>query len=148
MNMGIVEAGEIISSPTSEAWVRFDMRSDKEVRLWQAHRILPFTGVGWGQISRRGQRHGTRFPAFLRSPVRSPRQESSMVVIHRSFFAGLCRQIPESVERPDGLRPAPDRLESDRARNVTVGGPWRIAQHLQSPRTRTGVSALTSHPAC
>jgi acetylornithine deacetylase/succinyl-diaminopimelate desuccinylase-like protein len=37
MNMGMVKAGDVISSPTSEAWIRFDMRSAKEARLLQAH---------------------------------------------------------------------------------------------------------------
>lgn len=40
MNMGMIWANEIISRPASEAWIRFDMRSDKEARLWQAHEAI------------------------------------------------------------------------------------------------------------
>lgn len=37
LNMAMVHASEIISRPASEAWVRFDMRSATEARLWDAH---------------------------------------------------------------------------------------------------------------
>jgi acetylornithine deacetylase/succinyl-diaminopimelate desuccinylase-like protein len=40
MNMGMIGASEIISRPVSEAWVRFDMRSAAETRLWQAHQAI------------------------------------------------------------------------------------------------------------
>ena len=40
MNMGMIWANEIISRPASEAWIRFDMRADREVRLLQAHEAI------------------------------------------------------------------------------------------------------------
>lgn len=67
MNMGMVKAGEIISSPTSEAWVRFDMRSDKEARLWQAHdqirkiagEVLAEMGEGFSHVYEINSKNGT-----------------------------------------------------------------------------------------
>ena len=40
MNMGMIWANEIISRPASEAWIRFDMRADREARLLQAHEAI------------------------------------------------------------------------------------------------------------
>jgi len=37
MNMAMIGASEIVSRPASEAWIRFDMRADHELRLDQAH---------------------------------------------------------------------------------------------------------------
>jgi acetylornithine deacetylase/succinyl-diaminopimelate desuccinylase-like protein len=37
MNMGMISASAIIARPASEAWVRFDMRSDRQARMDQAH---------------------------------------------------------------------------------------------------------------
>ena len=40
LNMAMIGASEITSRPASEAWVRFDMRSASEDRLWSAHRKI------------------------------------------------------------------------------------------------------------
>lgn len=40
MNMGMIWANEIISRPASEAWIRFDMRADREARLLEAHEAI------------------------------------------------------------------------------------------------------------
>lgn len=40
LNMAKIGASEITSRPASEAWVRFDMRSASEARLWDAHQKI------------------------------------------------------------------------------------------------------------
>jgi tripeptide aminopeptidase len=40
LNMGMIQASEIIARPASEAWVRFDMRADTEARLDEAHAAI------------------------------------------------------------------------------------------------------------
>jgi tripeptide aminopeptidase len=67
MNMGMVKAGEIISSPTNEAWIRFDMRSAKEARLLQAHEqirsiaeeVLADFGEGFSYVYEINSKNGT-----------------------------------------------------------------------------------------